>query len=53
LPFGGLGRSHGGSQKGDETPGSATHTPRFEDEVSAQASRVLSKGLGWLIGDDS
>ena len=28
--------------------------PRYESgaEVSAQAQRVLSKGLGWLLGDE-
>jgi len=43
FPFSVTGRSSTGSEGG----------PKPDDDVSAQASRVLSKGIGWLIGDDS
>ncbi|EKM61214.1 uncharacterized protein PHACADRAFT_134571 [Phanerochaete carnosa HHB-10118-sp] len=49
LPFGGRGRSLF-SQPGDRSRSSS----RFEGgEASAQATRVLQKGLGWLLGDES
>lgn len=48
LPFGARGRSLF-SQPGDRSRSSS----RYEGaEVSAQASRVLQKGLGWLLGDE-
>lgn len=46
FPFGTRGRPHEGSANGEEA------SPRPEHDVSAQASRALAKGIGWLIGDD-
>ena len=48
LSFGGRGRSLF-SQHGDRSRSSS----RYDDEVSVQASRVLQKGLGWLLGDEN
>ena len=49
LPFGGRGRSLF-SQPGDRSRSSS----RFEgSEASVQATRVLQKGLGWLLGDEN
>lgn len=49
LPFGSRGRSLF-SQQGDRSRSSS----RYEGpEVSAQATRVLQKGLGWLLGDEN
>lgn len=48
LPFGARGRSLF-SQNGDRSRSSSRYDGA---EVSAQASRVLQKGLGWLLGDD-
>ena len=48
LPF-------GRSNIHEQAPGDKGHPGRRRPgsaDVSAQASRVLSKGLGWLIGDD-
>ena len=49
LPFGSRGRSLF-SQQGDRSRSSS----RFGGtEASAQANRVLQKGLGWLLGDEN
>jgi neuroblastoma-amplified sequence len=48
LPFGGRGRSLF-SQQSDRSRSSS----RYDGEVSAQATRVLQKGLGWLLGDEN
>jgi neuroblastoma-amplified sequence len=48
FPFSVGGRS---SAEGGHDDGGRAHKPDGVD-VSAQASRVLSKGIGWLMGDD-
>ncbi|KIP12476.1 hypothetical protein PHLGIDRAFT_97822 [Phlebiopsis gigantea 11061_1 CR5-6] len=49
LPFGARGRSLF-SQPGDRSRSSSRYDGA---EVSAQATRVLQKGLGWLLGDEN
>ncbi|KAJ8520114.1 hypothetical protein ONZ45_g3031 [Pleurotus djamor] len=52
FPFsvGSRGRSQASNH--DDGLSSRSGSQRPDDDVSAQASRVLSKGIGWLIGAD-
>lgn len=56
FPFsvGARGRSFISEERGRSSTGSSegSRTRIDSAEVSAQASRVLQKGLGWLLGDD-
>ncbi|KAJ3558528.1 hypothetical protein NM688_g875 [Phlebia brevispora] len=54
FPFsvGTRGRSHL-SEDSDRSRSGSGSRPRYDGaDVSAQATRVLQKGLGWLLGDD-